>query len=64
MHLGRYPERTLGYPGRWTAACDAHELLIDAIEAPEVEVAHDLAERYFTEARDIRLLMYEEDNRL
>lgn len=64
MHLGRYPERTLGYPGRWAAACDAHEELIDAIEARKAKKAHDLSERYFTEARDIRLRMYAEDNRL
>lgn len=64
MHLGRYPETTLSYPGRWATACAEHELLIDAIEARRPRKAYTLAEQHFSEARDIRLELFARDSRL
>jgi DNA-binding GntR family transcriptional regulator len=64
MHLGRYPETTLGYPGRWPTACTEHELLIDAIDARRPRKAYSLAEQHFSEARDIRLELFAKDSRL
>jgi DNA-binding GntR family transcriptional regulator len=61
MYLGRYPERTLGAPGRWEEALAEEEQLIDAIEARRARKAHNVAEQYFTEARDIRLAMFASD---
>lgn len=58
MHLGRYPETTLGSPGRWPVACEEHGLLVNAIEARRPGEAHDMAETHFTEARDIRLGLF------
>ncbi|HEY8532349.1 MAG TPA: GntR family transcriptional regulator [Micromonospora sp.] len=55
LHLARYPETTLSYPGRWERACKQHAELVDAIEARDPEAAAAIAHQHFTEARDIRL---------
>lgn len=55
LHLGRYPETTLTYPGRWVVSLDEHDRLVDAIEARDAQRAHDVATAHFTAARDIRL---------
>lgn len=60
MHLGRYPERTLERPGRWAVACQEHDELVDAIERRYTDVAHAIATKHFTEARDIRLALFAE----
>jgi DNA-binding GntR family transcriptional regulator len=60
LHLVRYPATTLAYPGRWAVACEEHTALVDAIEARDGAAAHDLALQHFTEARDIRLRLYDE----
>ncbi|HLI15318.1 MAG TPA: GntR family transcriptional regulator [Acidimicrobiales bacterium] len=58
MQLLRYPETTLGYPGRWPAVLAEHEALIEAIARQREEEAGELAARHMAAARDIRLEMY------
>lgn len=62
LHLARYPETTLGYPGRWETACGEHAQLVDAIEARKGNDAYDVARRHYTAARDIRLLLFAEES--
>lgn len=61
LHLGRYPATTLAYPGRWQAARDEHERLVDAIEARDGAKAYEIASDHFSAARDIRLRLWEQD---
>lgn len=61
LHLARYPETTLQYPGRWKQAWQEHAELIDAIEARDGDRAYELALRHFKEARDIRLALFDQD---
>jgi DNA-binding GntR family transcriptional regulator len=63
LHLARYPETTLQYPGRWKQAWHEHAELIDAIEARDGDRAYEWALRHFKEARDIRLALFDEDLR-
>lgn len=58
LHLGRYPETTLGSPGRWEQNREAHAALVDAIERRDGEEAHRIAERHLTQAREIRLALF------
>jgi len=58
MHLGRHPATTLAYPGRWHAATEQHELLVEAIMDRDADGAADLASQHFNEARDIRLKLF------
>lgn len=60
LHLARYHETTLSYPGRWAEAKKQHALLVDAIDKRDGELAHDIALQHFTDARDIRLVQYGE----
>jgi DNA-binding GntR family transcriptional regulator len=62
LHLGRYPETTLTYPGRWQRAHEQHVGLVDAIEARDATRAHDIALQHFSEARDIRLLLQDSED--
>lgn len=62
LHLSRYPETTLSYPGRWEQACKEHAELVDAVEARDGDRAHDLAMQHFTEARDIRLRLFDHED--
>lgn len=62
LHLARYPETTLSYPGRWERACQQHAELVDAIEARDAEAAAAIAHQHFTEARDIRLQLAAEQD--
>lgn len=59
LHLGRYPETTLAYPGRYQDSAAEHGELIDAIEARDSDRARDIAAQHFTKARDIRLRLWE-----
>jgi DNA-binding GntR family transcriptional regulator len=59
MHLGRYPATTLAYPGRWDSANAEHAELLEALEARDSETAARIATEHFTEARDIRLKLWE-----
>lgn len=61
LHLARYPETTLSYPGRWKQAINEHTELTDAIEARDGDLAYEVALRHFREARDIRLGLFERD---
>jgi len=62
MHLGRYPLTTLAYPGRWEEGNREHVALVEAIEARDVERAGVLATEHFTEARNIRLKIWENED--
>lgn len=54
-HVARYPETTLSDPGRWPAALEEHDALVDAIAARDETRARCLAEAHMSAARDIRL---------
>jgi DNA-binding GntR family transcriptional regulator len=55
MHLARYPETTLSYPGRWDEALHEHRAITDAIVARDARAAAALTEQHFKRAREIRL---------
>lgn len=59
LRLGRYPETTLSYPGRYESSAAEHRDLVDAIEARDSERAREIAAQHFTTARDIRLRLWE-----
>jgi DNA-binding GntR family transcriptional regulator len=61
MHLVRYPMTTLSYPGRWKQALLQHRQLVDAIAGRDASKAAEVARVHFTEARDIRLRLWEQD---
>ena len=61
LHLARYPETTLSYPGRWQIAMAEHTELVEAVEARDGARAYGIATRHFTEARDIRLARYADE---
>jgi len=63
LHLARYPETTLAYPGRWKQAWHEHSELMEAIEARDGDRAYEVALRHFKEARDIRLVLFDRDLR-
>lgn len=58
LHLGRYPGTTLASPGRWAAALEEHERLVDAIEQRKTDEAAEIAQNHFAAARDIRLALF------
>lgn len=60
-HLVRYPTTTLSYPGRWGAALKEHAELVDAVERRDADCASDLSLAHFTEARDIRLKLWDDE---
>lgn len=60
MHLGRYQETTLVYPGRATSSHSEHLELVDAIEDRDAARAAEIAARHFTTSRDIRLRLWQE----
>ena len=60
LHLARYPATTLVYPGRKESAQKEHEELFAAIEASDPVAAAAVALRHFTEARNIRILLWEQ----
>ena len=63
LHLARYPETTLSYPGRWERACRASTRnWWTKIEARDAEAAAAIAHQHFTEARDIRLQLAAEQD--
>lgn len=55
MHLARYPETTLSYPGRWAEALSEHRAITKAIVARDAAAAAALSEQHFKRAREIRL---------
>lgn len=60
LHLARYPATTLSSPGRWARSNEQHRVLVDAIEARDTDTAEKIALEHFTEARDIRLSLFDE----
>jgi len=58
LHLGRYPRTTLVAPGRWERSKQAHAELVAAISERDAERAAAIAERHFTQAREIRLALF------
>lgn len=58
LHLGRYPETTLVAPGRWQQSRQAHTDLVAAIARRDADEAAAIAERHFTQAREIRLALF------
>ncbi len=61
LHLARYPATTLTSPGRWQSALVEHAELTEAILGNDADRAARIAEEHFTEARDIRLALWEQD---
>jgi DNA-binding GntR family transcriptional regulator len=59
LHLARYPATTLSFPGRWKQALDEHQALVDAIEHRDGARASSVALTHFTEARDIRIKLWD-----
>jgi DNA-binding GntR family transcriptional regulator len=60
LHLARYPATTLSYPGRWEQAKSEHSAIFDAVEARDEAKAYELALAHFTQARDIRLRLWDD----
>ena len=61
LHLVRYPETTLAFPGRWVESIDQHRSIVAAINEPNPNLAAQLATEHFAIARDIRLRLWEQD---
>lgn len=59
--LGRYPETTLSFPGRWENALSEHKDMVTAIAQRDSSKASQIASDHMTEARDIRLRMFSEN---
>lgn len=60
IHLRRYPQTTLLYPGRWERAVDQHAEIAQEIYERNPERARELSEHHHSEARDIRIQMWRE----
>jgi DNA-binding GntR family transcriptional regulator len=61
LHLGRYPATTLIHPGRLESAYQQHSQLVDAVDARDADRAAAIATQHFSEARDIRLKLWEDE---
>lgn len=57
VHLGRYPETTLKFPGRWLESLAQHRMLVEAIRTGDGDEAAHIAYHHFITARDIRLTL-------
>ena len=62
VQLGRFPLTTLSYEGRWEETVEQHGELVAAIEARDGDRAAEVAGRHFSEARDIRLKLWENED--
>lgn len=58
LHLSRYPETTLSFPGRWEESLKEHQALADAIRRRDAEEARQQAVGHFQAAREIRLQLW------
>lgn len=58
MHIGRYQETTLSFPGRWSQANVEHRALVDAIRDRDAVRAAAVATDHFSSARDIRVNLW------
>lgn len=61
LQLGRFPITTLSYPGRWESSIKQHEALVAAIEDRDGDRAAEIASQHFTEAREVRLALWENE---
>lgn len=61
LHVGRYPATTLVVPGRWAESQANHRALVEAIAGRDAAAARASAERHFTQAREIRLALFAEE---
>ncbi len=61
LQLGRFPVTTLSYPGRWETSIEQHEALVAAIQDRDGDRAEEVATQHFTEAREIRLAIWENE---
>jgi DNA-binding GntR family transcriptional regulator len=61
LHLLRFPETTLAFPGRWAESTAQHREIVAAIQAGDGERAAQLATEHFTAAREIRLRLWGQD---
>lgn len=55
LHIARYPETTLSYPGRWEEALEEHRQLVRAIAKRDGNTASKVATKHFNRAREIRV---------
>ncbi|MEO3884678.1 GntR family transcriptional regulator [Nonomuraea sp. B5E05] len=62
LHLGRFPNTTLTYPNRREQTIEQHRAIVQAIEARDQEQAGKLCGRHFSDARDIRLALWESED--
>jgi DNA-binding GntR family transcriptional regulator len=62
VHLHRYPQTTLTYPGRWDAVLEEHTALLAAIRERRADEAAKIAADHMSAARDVRLRMYAEQD--
>jgi DNA-binding GntR family transcriptional regulator len=60
IHLRRYPQTTLLAPGRWERAIAQHGEIVSAIRDRDADRARRAAELHHTEARDIRVRMWQD----
>jgi len=60
LQLARYPMTTLMYPGRWEHAVAEHLELVRAVLDGDQDRAGAVAKVHFSEARDIRLRIWQE----
>lgn len=62
IHLGRFPATTLTYPGRREQTVEQHREIVQAIEARDQEAAGRLCGGHFSDAREIRLKLWENED--
>lgn len=58
LHLRRYPETTLTYPGRWEESLVQHRALAEAIRRRDGDAARNQAIEHFRAAQEIRLTLW------
>ena len=61
LHLGRFPITTLTYPGRRKQTVEQHRAIVQAIDARDQERAGKLCGQHFSDAREIRLMLWENE---
>lgn len=61
IHLRRYPQTTLLYPGRWERAVEQHVAIAAAIRDRDPDRARRLSEEHHSEAREIRLRLWQDN---
>lgn len=63
LHLLRFPATTLSYGDRWREALAEHRDLVNAIARGDADRAGRIARKHFTTAREIRLRLWEQQDR-